>query len=133
MTMPTTRLVMRFLLGVALLTPGCATTWQAQPMPPAEALRGGATEILVTLKDRSKVRMRDPAAIGDSLIGWTNPSQFEDAAPARLSYPIADVGSVSIRKSDTGINIATGAIAGGLLFVVSVGVLWAIYCSAGCD
>lgn len=131
--MPTTRLVVSFLLGVALLTSGCATTWQVQSLPPAEVLRGGATEILVTLKDRSRMRMRDPAAAGDSLIGWTVPSQFEGTAPARLSYPLADVGSVSIRKSDTGLNIATGVIAGGLLFVVSVGVLWAIYCSAGCD
>jgi hypothetical protein len=81
------------------------------------------------------VVLRDPGIEGDSLVGWQQPPGDPAVVPvARRAFALSDVRTVSVKKSNTGANIAIGAAIGAAAFVTSVVVAWVIVCgSSGCD
>ena len=120
----------------ALLLSGCVMNWQAQPAPPAEVIRStGESEVRVTMNSGTSVVLRDPAVEGDSLVGWQQPSGDPAEVPvARRASALTDVRTVSVKKSNTGANIAIGAAIGAAAFVASViGVLLIVCGTSSCD
>lgn len=120
----------------ALLLSGCFMNWQAQPAAPAEVIQSsGESEIRVTLTSGTRVVIRDPWVEGDSLVGWQQPPGDPAVVPvARRAFALPDVRTVSVKKSNTGANIAIGAAIGAAAFVASVVVAWVIVCgSSACD
>jgi len=110
--------------------------WQAQPAPPAEVIRStGESEVRVTMNSGTSVVLRDPAVEGDSLVGWQQPPGDPAEVPvARRAFALTDVRTVSVKKSNTGANIAIGAAIGAAAFVASViGVLLIVCGTSSCD
>ena len=115
---------------------GCVTNWQPQQAPPAQLLAAtGETQVQVRLASGIRVVLRDPGIEGDSLVGWQQPPGDPAVVPvARRAFALSDVRTVSVKKSNTGANIAIGAAIGAAAFVTSVVVAWVIVCgSSGCD
>ena len=120
----------------AVLLNGCVMNWQAQSAPPAQVIQSsGETEIRVTLNAGSNAVIRDPWVEGDSLVGWQQPpGDPGEVAVVRRAYALSDVRTVSVKKSNTGANIAIGAAIGAALFVASVAGSLLIICGGGgCD
>ena len=123
------------MLAVLLLN-GCMMNWQAQPAAPAEVIQSsGESEIRVTLTTGANVVIRDPWVEGDSLVGWQQPAgDPAEVAVVRRAFALAEVRTVSVKKSNTGANIAIGAAIGAAAFAASVTVVLLILCGAGsCD
>lgn len=128
-----TRQALALLLSALIPLSGCATRWATQSLPPAQALKGGDADVRITLRGSLTVTLRDPAVVGDSLVGWVAPVP-PDSIPQRRSYPVDEVTAVSIRKNNVGVNIGVGVLIGGALFMASILGTWAIVCSSGgCD
>jgi len=122
-------------LLLVLLT-GCATNWQAQQAAPQQVVEStGETEVRVTLKSGTNAVIRDPGVEGDSLVGWQQqPGDPPEVALVRQAFALNDIRTVSVRKGNTGANIAIGLGIGAALFLVSVTVAIAIVCGGGgCD
>ncbi len=120
----------------AVLLNGCVMNWQAQSAPPAQVIQSsGETEIRVTLNAGSSAVIRDPWVERDSLVGWQQPpGDPGEVAVVRRAYALSDVRTVSVKKSNTGANIAIGAAIGAALFVASVAGSFLIICGGGgCD
>ncbi len=117
----------------AVLLNGCVMNWQAQSAPPAQVIQSsGETEIRVTLNAGSNVVIRDPWVEGDSLVGWQQPpGDPAEVAVVRRAYALSDVRTVSVKKSNTGANIAIGAAIGAAAFVASVAGALLIVCGGG--
>ena len=110
--------------------------WQAQPAPAAQVIQAsGESEIRVTLTSGINVVIRDPWVERDSLVGWQQPPGDPARVPVvRRAFALPDVRTVSVRKSNTGANIAIGAAIGAAAFVASVvGVLLIICGTGSCD
>ena len=123
-------------LAVAIsmsLQAGCVMNWQAQPAPPAEVIQAsGESEIRVTLISGASVVIRDPWVEGDSLVGWQQPPGDPAMVPVvRRAFALPDVRTVSVKKSNTGGNIAIGAAIGAAAFLASVAGVVLILCGAG--
>lgn len=116
-----------------LLLNGCATNWQAQEAAPQQVIETtGETEVRVTLKSGTKAVIRDPGVEGDSLVGWQQLSGHPAEAPVvRRAFALSDVQGVSVRKSNTGANIAIGLGVGAALFLASVTGAILIACGTG--
>lgn len=115
---------------------GCVTNWQAQEAAPRQVIEStGETEVRVTLKNGTSSIVRDPAVAGDSLVGWQQPPDHRSGAPVvRQAFALSDVRTVSVKKSNTGANIAIGAAIGAAIFAASVfGAVLAICGGSGCD
>ena len=120
----------------AVLLNGCVMNWQAQSAPPAQVIQSsGETEIRVTLNAGGNVVIRDPWVEGDSLVGWQQPpGDPAEVAVVRRAYGLSDVRTVSVKKSNTGANIAIGAAIGAAVFVASVAGALLLSCGGGgCD
>jgi len=117
----------------AVLLNGCVMNWQAQSAPPAQVIQSsGESEIRVTLNAGNSVVIRDPWVEGDSLIGWQQPpGDPGEVAVVRRAYALFDVRTVSVKKSNTGANIAIGAAIGAAAFVASVAGALLIVCGGG--
>lgn len=122
-------------VAVLVLLNGCVMNWQAQAGSPAQVIQStGESEVRVTLNSGSNVLMQDPWVEGDSLVGWQQPSGDRSEIPlVRRAFALADVRVVSVRKSNTGANIAIGAAIGAATFVASVAALILIVCGGACD
>jgi len=112
-------------------------TWQAQSAPPAQVIQSsGESEIRVTPNAGSNVVIRDPWVEGDSLVGWEQPpGDPGEVAVERRAWALSDVRTVSVKKSNTGANIAIGAAIGAAALVASVAGAVLIICGGGggCD
>lgn len=120
----------------ALLLNGCVMNWQAQPAPPAQVIQSsGESEIRVTLNSGVNVIVRDPWVEQDSIVGWQPPPGNPAEVPVvRRAFALTDVRTVSVKKSNTGANIAIGAGIGAAAFVASVlGAVLIICAGGGCD
>jgi hypothetical protein len=118
------------------LQAGCVMNWQAQPAPPAQVIQAtGESQVRVTLNSGLNVVIRDPWVEGDSLVGWQQPSGKSAEVPVvRRAFALHDVRTVSVKKSNTGANIAIGAAIGAAAFVASVMAVLLIICGTGsCD
>jgi len=117
----------------AVLLNGCVMNWQAQSAPPAQVIQSsGESEIRVTLNAGNSVVIRDPWVETDSLIGWQQPpGDPGEVAVVRRAYALFDVRIVSVKKSNTGANIAIGAAIGAATFVASVAGALLIVCGGG--
>lgn len=123
------------LLALLLLN-GCVMQWQAQSAPPAQVIRTtGESEVRVTLKSGPSVILQDPWVEGDSLVGWRQPpGDPSEVALVRHAYALDDVRVISVKKSNTGANIAIGAAIGAAAFVASVTAVILIVCwGGGCE
>jgi hypothetical protein len=110
--------------------------WQAQSAPPAQVIQSsGESEIRVTLNAGNSVVIRDAWVEGDSLVGWQQPpGDPGEVAVERRAWALSDVRTVSVKKSNTGANIAIGAVIGAAAFVASVVGMLLILCGTGsCD
>jgi hypothetical protein len=119
-----------------ILVAGCVMNWQAQTATPAQVSQSsGESEIRVTLNTGTNVVVRDPWVEGDSLVGWQQPPGDPSEVPLeRRAFALSDVRTVSVRKSNTGANIAIGAAIGAAVFVASVAGAVLIVCGGGgCD
>ena len=118
---------------VAVLLSGCVMNWQAQSAPPEQVIQSsGESEIRVTLDAGNSVVVRDPWVEEDSLVGWEQPpGDPGEVAVVRRAYALSDVRTVSVKKSNTGANIAIGAAIGAAAFVASVTAVVLILCGAG--
>ena len=121
---------------MALVLNGCVMNWQAQPAPPAQVIQSsGESEIRVTLNSGVNVIVRDPWVERDSLVGWQQPPGDPAEVPVvRRAFALTDVRTVSVKKSNTGANIAIGAAIGAAVFVASVlGAVLIVCGGGGCD
>jgi len=119
-----------------LLLNGCVTNWQAQSAAPAQVIQSsGESEIRVTLTSGAKMVIRDPWVKGDSLVGWQQPAgETADLRVVRRALALSEVRTVSVKKSNTGANIAIGAAIGAAVFVASVVGAILVVCGTGsCD
>jgi hypothetical protein len=120
---------------VLILLSGCITDWESQPVTPAQAVAGaGDSEVRVTLTNKVKVVLRDPAVEHDSLVGWVAPSWDSARGPVRRAYALAEIHDVAVKKNNTGSNVVLGVVAGTALFFGAIMGAWAITCATRyCD
>jgi hypothetical protein len=113
----------------------CVTSWEPQTVTPAQAVASGTdSEVMLHLRDGTKVVLRDPAVEHDSLVGWLAPSWDATVAPVRRAYAPSEVRGIAVKKNDLGPNIVLGVVAGTALFFGTIMGAWAISCATHyCD
>lgn len=88
-------------------------SWRVQPPPPANVVtEQHPKRIRVSRADSTKIVLRNPSVIGDSLVGV-------GAAHRRVALPLTEVTQVEVEKTDAGkVTFGiVGGVAGAVLFV----------------
>jgi hypothetical protein len=97
-------------------------SWRSEPVSPAQLIATKKPPVVrITSTDSSKLILRDPEVIGDTLYG--RPQSSLEAEPAdRTGIPLAGVQDIAILKSDPTKNT---------LLVIGVGVVtFSVLCAA---
>jgi hypothetical protein len=99
-------------------------SWQAPRITPREVIRQRQpTSIRVLRTDSTRIEVRSPRVVGDSLVGLRVEPSSSDSG--RLAIPLSQVSQVTIRQPDpirTAVVIAVTLVGlGGLLFAVAFG------------
>src|SRR5262245_42269624 len=105
------------LLLVAPILPGC-TTWRppGQPIEPLLAGPNPPKEVLVKLRDGTKLYLKSPYVAGDSLYGqWDRHSRSKEPLKAMA---LADVQAIEISKANTAETVGLILVLGGLAAIV---------------
>src|SRR2546422_11326797 len=88
-------------------------SWRVQPPPPANVVtEQHPKRIRVSRADSTKIVLKDPSVIGDSLVAM-------DAADRRFAIPLTQVKQVEVEKTDGGkvTFVVVGSAAGAVLLV----------------
>jgi len=86
-------------------------TWRVQPPPPATVVTDQHPKRIRVLRaDNTKIVLRNPSVIGDSLVAV-------DAADRRFAIPLTQVKQVEVEKTDGGkvTFVVVGSVAGAVL------------------
>jgi hypothetical protein len=99
-------------------------SWQAPRISPSEVIRQRQpTSIRVLRTDSTRIELRSPRVVGESLVGFRVEPSSSDSGP--LAIPLSQVSQVTIRQPDpirTAVVIAATLVGlGGLLFAVAFG------------
>ena len=88
-------------------------SWRVQPPPPANVVtEQHPKRIRVSRADSTKIVLRNPSVIGDSLVGV-------GAAHRRVALPLAQVTQMEVEKTDGGkvTFVVVGTIAGAVFLL----------------
>ena len=96
---------------------GCVSNWQAIPSTPSQALQDlGPGEARIKRANGDYVVLRDPAILGDSVVGWEVPPWDKGGGPARRGVALTDVRQLAVKKNDPVANIFLGVVVGTFAF-----------------
>ena len=103
---------------------GACTHWKVQDALPEQVVgEKHPYEVRVTRDDGSRIVLRRPEIVGDTLYGAARGSRAGAAAPGP-GVPLADVSEVAVRRVDilgsAALGLGTAALAG----VVALGLVW---------
>lgn len=121
MRMIESRIVRRVVLSVLLLTSLAACTkWSPQRLPVEKARGELPGKIRVTRIDGSRIVLRSPAIMTDSLVGWAE--GFPPGSPSRrFAIPLDSVQRIDRRTTDAGKTAAlVGGVAGSLVLLALI-------------
>jgi hypothetical protein len=89
------------LIAMLGIPAGACTSWKTQPVAPDQTLAKSPNQVRVTRSDGSKVVLRRPAIVEDSLVGEP-PGDPARRIAQRLAIPLSDVQSVAVQQVNAG-------------------------------
>lgn len=100
----------RAALLLALLQLGCISHWEVQPLAPVTVVQmNPGSDVLVTRRGGTRMRIHAPAIAGDSLVGTAGAVTWPET-PQHVAVALADISTIAARQPDPMASVLVGAM-----------------------